>query len=90
MSSKLNESVLDRLFRTARTRNAWTDRPATEQQLRELYEIASGSNAEGSSACCWLLLLHLPDSIWRSVSKSSCQDQRLMPDLTDTRGEGIA
>jgi len=31
--------TLDRLFRAARTRNAWTDRPVTEQQLRELYDL---------------------------------------------------
>jgi nitroreductase len=39
MSDKLNDSALDQLFRTARTRNAWTDRPVTEQQIRELYEL---------------------------------------------------
>ena len=39
MSSKLDDSTLDRLFRTARTRNAWTDRPVTEEQLRELYDL---------------------------------------------------
>jgi 3-hydroxypropanoate dehydrogenase len=40
MSNKLDDLTLDRLFRTARTRNAWTDRPVTEQQLRELYDLA--------------------------------------------------
>ena len=39
MSNKLDNLALDRLFRTARTRNAWTDRPVTEQQLRELYDL---------------------------------------------------
>lgn len=40
MSNKLDDLTLDRLFRTARTRNAWTDRPVTEQQLHELYDLA--------------------------------------------------
>ena len=31
--------ALDRLFRTARTRNAWTDKAVTEEQLRELYDL---------------------------------------------------
>ena len=39
MSDRLDDRVLDRLFRTARTRNGWTDRPVTEAQLRELYDL---------------------------------------------------
>jgi 3-hydroxypropanoate dehydrogenase len=39
VSGKLDDTALDQLFRTARTRNAWTDRPVSEQQLRELYDL---------------------------------------------------
>jgi len=39
MSDKLDDRALDRLFRTARTRNAWTERPVTEHQLRELDDL---------------------------------------------------
>ena len=39
MTNKLDDRALDQLFRTARTRNAWTERPVTEQQLRELYDL---------------------------------------------------
>jgi|SRR5580658_628447 3-hydroxypropanoate dehydrogenase len=39
MSIRLDTLALDQLFRTARTRNGWTDRPVTEQQLRELYDL---------------------------------------------------
>jgi 3-hydroxypropanoate dehydrogenase len=39
MITKLDELALDRLFRTARTRNGWTDRPVTENRLRELYDL---------------------------------------------------
>jgi len=39
MSNKLDSLTLDQLFRAARTRNAWTDRPVTEQKLRELYDL---------------------------------------------------
>src|ERR1700685_2084129 len=39
MPDTLDNLALDRLFRTARTRNAWTDRPVTEEQLRELYDL---------------------------------------------------
>jgi 3-hydroxypropanoate dehydrogenase len=39
MADKLTDSSLDQLFRNARTRNAWTDRPVSEHQLRELYDL---------------------------------------------------
>jgi 3-hydroxypropanoate dehydrogenase len=39
MITKLDELALDRLFRTARTPNGWTDRPVTENRLRELYDL---------------------------------------------------
>ena len=39
MGMSLDASALDQLFRTARTRNGWTDRPVTEPQLRELYDL---------------------------------------------------
>jgi 3-hydroxypropanoate dehydrogenase len=50
MSDKLDNLALDRLFRTARTRNAWTDRPVTEQQLRELYDLVKFGPTSGN--CC--------------------------------------
>jgi 3-hydroxypropanoate dehydrogenase len=39
MADRLDDSSLNQLFRTARTRNGWTDRPVSEQQLRELYDL---------------------------------------------------
>jgi 3-hydroxypropanoate dehydrogenase len=39
MSVKMNAVVLDQLFRVARTRNGWTDRPVSEEQIRELYDL---------------------------------------------------
>jgi 3-hydroxypropanoate dehydrogenase len=39
MTDRLGELALDQLFRKARTRNGWTNRPVTEEQLRELYEL---------------------------------------------------
>ena len=50
MSSRLDDLALDRLFRTARTRNGWTDRPVTEQQLRELYDLVKFGPT--SANCC--------------------------------------
>src|SRR5579871_3077665 len=39
MSDRLPDAALDQLFRTTRTRNAWTDRPVPESLVRELYEM---------------------------------------------------
>ncbi|MDZ4348567.1 MAG: malonic semialdehyde reductase [Xanthomonadaceae bacterium] len=39
MTDPLDAASLDRLFRTARTHNAWQDRPVSEEQLRQLYDL---------------------------------------------------
>jgi 3-hydroxypropanoate dehydrogenase len=50
MTDKLGERALDRLFRTARTRNAWTGQAVTEQQLCELYDLMKFVPTSGN--CC--------------------------------------
>jgi nitroreductase len=50
MLGKLDGSALDQLFREARTRNGWTDRPVTDDQLRELYDLLKFGPT--SSNCC--------------------------------------
>ncbi len=40
MTSRLDDTALDQLFRTARTRNGWTDRAVPEPLIRELYDLA--------------------------------------------------
>jgi 3-hydroxypropanoate dehydrogenase len=39
MPNKVDDAVLDQLFRVARTRNGWTDRPVPDKQIRELYDL---------------------------------------------------
>lgn len=50
MSDKLNDLALERLFLTARTRNGWTNRPVTDDQLRELYDLVKFGPT--SANCC--------------------------------------
>jgi 3-hydroxypropanoate dehydrogenase len=50
MSEKLDGQALDQLFRTARTRNGWTDRPVSEAQIRELYDMFKFGPT--SANCC--------------------------------------
>jgi len=49
MHDKLDDRALDRLFRTARTRNAWTEQAVTEQQLRDLYDLVKLGPTSGNS-----------------------------------------
>lgn len=39
MSDALNDNALDQLFRTARTQNAFQDRPVEDAQLHALYDL---------------------------------------------------
>ncbi|MGA8708826.1 MAG: malonic semialdehyde reductase [Steroidobacteraceae bacterium] len=39
VTARLADAALDQLFRTARTRNGWTDQPVPEALVRELYEL---------------------------------------------------
>jgi len=39
MTGVLEGPALDQLFRNARTRNGWSDKPVTDGQIRELYDL---------------------------------------------------
>lgn len=53
----LNDAALDQLFRTARTRNGWTDRPVPEALLRRLYDLAKfGPTAANASPARFVFL----------------------------------
>jgi 3-hydroxypropanoate dehydrogenase len=40
MTSRLDDTALNQLFRTARSHNGWTDREVPEPLIRELYDLA--------------------------------------------------
>lgn len=48
--NKLDDAALDQLFREARTINVWTDKPVSEVQLKELYDLTK--MAPTSANCC--------------------------------------
>jgi 3-hydroxypropanoate dehydrogenase len=50
MATKLDDRALDQLYRAARTRNAWTEQPVTQQQLHELYDLMKFGPTSGN--CC--------------------------------------
>ena len=39
MTSALNDQSLDQIFRSARTRNGWADRPVEDDTVREIYDL---------------------------------------------------
>lgn len=39
MTTALDDTALDQLFRTARTHNKWQDRPVSDETLRQLYDL---------------------------------------------------
>jgi 3-hydroxypropanoate dehydrogenase len=40
MGQPLSADAIDQIFRTARTRNAWTDKPVTLDDMRAIYDLA--------------------------------------------------
>lgn len=48
--SVLNDAALDQLFRTARTHNAWLDKPVTDEQLHALYELLKWGPTSANSS----------------------------------------
>ena len=50
MSEKLSEAAFDQLFRTARTYNAWLPKDVTDEQLRQVYELAKFGPTSANSS----------------------------------------
>jgi 3-hydroxypropanoate dehydrogenase len=48
--SVLNDAALDQLFRTARTHNEWLDKPVTDGQLHEIYELMKWGPTSANSS----------------------------------------
>jgi nitroreductase len=50
MTNKLDAQALDQVFRLARTRNGWTERPVSDQQIRELYDLVKMGPTSANSS----------------------------------------
>jgi 3-hydroxypropanoate dehydrogenase len=50
MPNKVDDAALDQLFRNARTRNAWTDQPVSDDQIHALYDLVKMGPT--SANCC--------------------------------------
>jgi 3-hydroxypropanoate dehydrogenase len=49
MAEAIDGTALDQLFRTARTRNGWTDRAVSDEQVRNLYDLLKWGPTSGNS-----------------------------------------
>jgi len=48
--SVLNDAALDQLFRSARTHNAFLDKPVTDEKLKEIYELMKWGPTSANSS----------------------------------------
>lgn len=62
MSEALDDAALDRLFRTARTFNAFSDKAPTEGLLRQVYELAKWGPTASNTLPARFLFLTTPEA----------------------------
>src|ERR1700756_99445 len=62
MSKPLNDAALDQLFRTARTRNGWQDKPVTDTTIREIYELAKWGPTSANTCPARFVFVRSPEA----------------------------
>ncbi|MDE1172318.1 MAG: malonic semialdehyde reductase [Parvibaculaceae bacterium] len=60
MSAPLSADVLDRIFRTARTHNAWADKPVTTEQLHAIYDLMKMGPTSANASPARILFVTTP------------------------------
>ncbi|MGO9933087.1 MAG: malonic semialdehyde reductase [Steroidobacteraceae bacterium] len=75
MPVKMNAVVLDQLFRVARTRNAWTDRPVSEDQIRELYDLLKLGPTSANSCPARFVWVRTPEGKARLAALATQTNQ---------------
>jgi len=76
MSGKLTDDALDTIFRTARTHNAWQDKPVTDEQLKEIYELFKWGPTSANMSPARIVFV-----------KSAEEKERLLPALMEGNRE---
>jgi 3-hydroxypropanoate dehydrogenase len=62
MSQVLDAAALDQLFRTARTQNAFTDQPVTDEELHALYELLKWGPTAANGTPARLVFVKSPEA----------------------------
>ena len=76
MSGKLSDDALDLIFREARTHNAWQDKPVTDEQLKEIYDLFKWGPTSANMSPARLIFV-----------KSDEEKERLVPVLMEGNRE---
>ena len=76
MSGKLGDDALDLIFREARTHNAWQDKPVTDEQLKEIYELFKWGPTSANMSPARIIFV-----------KSAEEKERLIPALMEGNQE---
>ena len=72
MSGKLSDDALDTLFRNARTQNAWTDQPVSDDELRAIYDLMKWAPTSANMSPARFVIV-----------KSKEAKEKLLPALTE-------
>jgi nitroreductase len=67
----MNAAGLDQLFRVARTRNGWTDRPVSDEQIRELYDLLKLGPTSANSCPSRFVWVRTPEGKARLAALAS-------------------
>jgi len=62
VSDKVDQHCLDTLILKARTQNGWLDRPVTDEQLRQLYDIMKQGPTSANTCPARVLFLRTPEA----------------------------
>lgn len=62
MTEALSSEALDQLFRTARTQNRWQDKPVTDEQIQELYELLKWGPTSANSSPARFVFIRTPEA----------------------------
>jgi len=92
MTPALDAAALDRLFRTARTRNGWSDRTVSEAQLRELYDLLKWGPTSANASPARFIFLTTPEAKARLAPflSSNNRDKTLAAPVTVIVGYDVA
>ena len=71
MTDRLPDAALDQLFRSARTRNDWTDRPVPEALVREVYDLARMGPTSANTCPARFVRVRSPESKARLAELAS-------------------
>jgi 3-hydroxypropanoate dehydrogenase len=75
MPARLNDSALDQLFRTARTRNGWKPDPVPESLLREVYDLAKFGPTAANSTPARFIFVTSPEAKEKLASVAQAGNQ---------------